>query len=149
MYLPKPHVFWHLLKENPVSTFTDDIYEDYFGIELELSVPHNKVFNFAAIIKPMLDGIISAFHSYQGRQLNEICKRLAASLTASPDYIANLLLDKSFALLGSRSLLHPFQTNVQWNPVDDKCVVIKLLCTYFENESPLMLNGKLFSVTVK
>lgn len=145
----KPHVFWQLLKENPVSIFTGDIYENYFGIELKLSAPHSKRSNLAAIIKPMLDGIISAFHFYQGEQLDQVSKRLALMLSSNPKYISGLLLDRSLSLLGGRRLLWPFQKNVQWNPADDKCVVIKLICTYFEDNVPMRLSGKLFSVTSK
>jgi hypothetical protein len=131
----KPHTFWHLLKNNPVSVFSDEIYEGYFGIELDLSIPSNHTFNPAAIIKPLLDGIISAFHSYQGNNLDEVSRRLALNLAVKSDYVSARLQDTRFAILGSRCLLHPFQNNVQWNPADDKCVVIKLLCTQHNDNS--------------
>jgi len=145
----KPHIFWHLLKENPVSIFTGDTYEKHFGVEVDLFVSRNNIFNSAAIIKPMLDGIISAFHSYQGGQLSEVSKRLAVTLPSNSNHISNLLMDNSLSVLGSRRLLYPYQNNVQWNPADDKCVVIKLVCTYLANNAPLRMNGKLFAVTSK
>jgi hypothetical protein len=142
----KPHFFWRLIKENNVSIYCNETYEGYFGIELELFIPQNSRFNLAAIIKPMLDGIISAFHSYQGKQLDEVSKRLAINLSSRWDYISTLLLDENQSILGSRCVLHPFQKNVQWNPADDKCVVIKLICNYLEGNEIPRLNGKLFKV---
>jgi len=142
----KPHPFWLLIKEDSVSTYVTEKYNGYFGIELELFIPHSSTFNSAAIIKPMLDGIISAFHSYQGEQLDEVSKRLALALFLRSDYISALLLDTTLSIFGSRCVLHPFQKNVQWNPADDKCVVIKLICNYFKDNQPPRMSGKLFKV---
>lgn len=143
----KPHTFWHLIKENTVSTYGTKTYDGYFGIKLELFIPRNSTLNTTALIKPMLDGIISAFHSYQGQQLDEVSERLALSLSTRSDYIATLLLDKTHSILGNRCVLHPFLKNVQWNPADDKCMVIKLICNYIEDNEPIRMNGQLFEIT--
>ena len=142
----KPHLYWSLMKENPISTYGVTTYEGYFGIELELSIPPSHTFNFAAMIKPMLDGIISAFHSYQGEQLAEVSSRLSLSLSSQSDYISTLLLDTRLSILGNRCVLHPFLKNVQWNPADDKCVVIKLICNYCDDNEVSMMSGNLFKV---
>lgn len=143
----KPHVFWRLFKENQVFVFGDDVYDGYYGIELELTMPKDNAINSAAVAKPLLDGIISAFHSYDGDQLAEVTRRLGTIFTdIAHDYISKLIIDKKLAVLGNRRVLHPYQNFVQWNPADDKCVVIKLICKYVESGVSPMVSGRLFEV---
>ena len=143
----KPHVFWRRFKENQVLVFVDGVYDGYYGIELELTLPKGNVVNSAAVVKPLLDGIISAFHAYEGDQLTEVTERLGAVFTdATPDYISKLIIDKKLSVLGSRCVLDPYQNFVQWNPADDKCVVIKLVCKYVEIGALPMVSGRLFAV---
>lgn len=143
----KPHVFWRLFKESQVSVFVDDGYDGYYGIELELTMPKDSDVNFAAVVKPLLDGIISAFHSYDGDQLAEITGRLGAVFTdVDHDYISEMMIDKKQSVLGNRCVLYPYRNFVQWNPADDKCVVITLICKYVESGASPMMSGRLFAV---
>lgn len=91
------------LKKNQVLVFVDGVYDGYYGIELELTLPKGNVVNSAAVVKPLLDGIISAFHAYEAAdQLTEVTERLGAVFTdATPDYISKLIIDKKLSVLGS------------------------------------------------
>ena len=144
--ISKAHMFWQVFKENQISVFTDKIYDGYYGIEIELVLSKNDKINSAILIKPLLDGVISAFHSYEGNQLEEVSERLAIKLSENAEYISTLLVDKTISIFGSRCVLHPFKNYVQWNPSDDKCVIIKLICKYIENNNSRMISGRLFEV---
>lgn len=78
--------------------------------------------NLATLIKPTLDGIISAFHSHTG-QTDQVGQRLAEAGVGEYDLVRRWLADPNWAALGSRTLVRPFGTHgVQWNPADDYCV---------------------------
>lgn len=140
----KPHAYWRLMKENQVVA-ADMAHNGYYGIEIAMQLPVNSANNFAGLIKPMLDGIIAAFHSYCGNQLVEISRRLASVLPNQAEEISTMLLDEKLNVLGSRCLVHPFGNFVQWNPSDDKCVVIKLV-KKFVPEDRISMDGRMFAV---
>lgn len=93
----------------------------------------------------MLDGIIAAFHGYCGEKLIEVSRRLSSVLPDKTEEIAAMLLDEKTNVLGSRCLVHPFRDFVQWNPADDKCVVIKLVKN-FADQKQITMAGRLFAV---
>lgn len=77
----------------------------------------------AGILKPVLDGIISAYHSHAGSDAVAEAKRLEESGIGPAATMQNQLLDRRWATLGARRLVKPFgATGVQWNPADDFCV---------------------------
>jgi hypothetical protein len=59
----KPHEYWWTMKENRM--LVDALaYNGQYGIELMLHIPLGHSWNFAGLIKPMLDGIIASLHFY-------------------------------------------------------------------------------------
>lgn len=75
--------------------------------------------NLATLIKPTLDGVISAFHSHTG-QADHVAQRLADAGVARYDLVRRWLADPNWAALGPRTLVKPFGTHgVQWSPADD------------------------------
>ncbi|GAS90826.1 uncharacterized protein RMCB_4922 [Mycolicibacterium brisbanense] len=75
------------------------------------------------IVKPTLDGIISAYHSHEGSDGHVEAQRLEEAGLGSSETLPDQLLDRRWAALGGRRLLSPFgRTGVQWNPADDFCV---------------------------
>jgi hypothetical protein len=78
----------------------------------------------ASIVKPALDGIISAYHSHQGSDGVEEARRLEAAGIGTAETLRNHLLNQRWAALGARRLVKPFgATGVQWNPADEFCVL--------------------------
>jgi hypothetical protein len=75
------------------------------------------------IVKPTLDGIISAFHSHEGSDGAAEALRLEEAGLGEKEALRDQLLDQRWAALGGRRLLAPFgRAGVQWNPADDFCV---------------------------
>ena len=75
------------------------------------------------IIKPLLDGIISAYHSHEGSDGATESQLLSGLGHGAEEDLRNELLDPRWAALGPRRLVRPFGAKgVQWNPADDFCV---------------------------
>ena len=78
--------------------------------------------NLAGLIKPVLDGVISAFHSHVG-EADHVSRRLAEAGVGEYTAVRRALRDSSWGALGPRPLVRPFGARgVQWNPADDYCV---------------------------
>lgn len=108
---------------------------------------HLRLFsNLAAVIKPLLDGIICAFHAHNGTNNSIVTWRLAARLGERKSVIENMLMDQSSAILGTRNLLHPFGKGIQWNPADDFCIAAKILLEDYMEESAWALDGEIFTL---
>lgn len=141
----KPHEYWKAMKENKVTIFTNEAYEGFFGLEIQITMQKRKSFNTAAVVKPLLDGIIAGFHVHKGMETELVSSRLAQALSVDSSFVTKLLLDGTMAVLGERNLLHPFQNNVQWNPADDKCVSIKITCQYNDERTTPSISGCLYA----
>jgi len=75
------------------------------------------------ILKPTLDGIISAYHSHEGSDGVAEAQRLEDAGIGERETLRDQLLDRRWAALGGTRLLSSFgRTGVQWNPADDRCV---------------------------
>jgi hypothetical protein len=98
-----------------------------FGLDLVLEMPADLRVNLAAIAKPLIDGVIAAFHSHSDPgSVALVASRLGAQLGASVDEIQARLLDDRTAILGARRLLWPWRDGVQWNPADDRCHAFRI-----------------------
>src|SRR5207248_1002785 len=94
-------------------------------------------------MKPLLDGVVSAFHVHDGSQGAELAKRLAVSIQAPPAGILEGLTDEQWGLLGPRVLVRPYRNGVIWNPADERLVAVLVeTATAVESE----LSGELFEV---
>jgi hypothetical protein len=81
----------------------------------------------ASIVKPALDGIISAYHSHAGSDGVVEAQRLEQAGIGTAATLQTQLLDRRWAALGARQLVKPFrETGVQWNPADDFCVAAQV-----------------------
>ena len=92
-----------------------------YGISLRLVIPSHFAWSTSSNLKGVLDGVLSAFHSYRGFQLDEVSQRLASSLQIRQSEASQFLLDDDMAVLGARRTLWPLRAGVQWNPADDLC----------------------------
>jgi len=101
--------------------------------------------NQALIVKPVLDGIISSFHTHDGSDITELSGRLAKIVGEKEQTVQTMLIDSKMNILGTRKLLHKFGQNIQWNPADDTCVTADIL---FDNsiDGGWSLSGELFQV---
>lgn len=137
----KPSFFWKYFKQSSVNVFSNS-YKGKFGVEAIIKSPHP--IKLTSIIKPLLDGLISAFHQHDGKVEKDVLHALSGQTTVSEMEIQRLLYDARFNVLGKRSLVHKFRNGVQWNPADDLCTSIKLVCD--DNYGDWEVDGKIFSV---
>jgi hypothetical protein len=81
----------------------------------------------AAMVKPLLDGIVTAMHRHDGRNLSDLGGRVARSTGATAEEVERHLMENSRAVLGTRRLLWAWRDSVQWNPADDRCVAAEVV----------------------
>ena len=119
---------------------------DRFGLELVVPVGDGGSRNVAAFVKPLVDGVIAAFHSHDGSDEHELAARLANRLNLPPEKLLALLRDTSLAALGSRRLLWRWRDSVQWNPADDQCVLGRVVVLAGGPAPHWSHSGRIFSV---
>ena len=121
-------------------TMTDvDLTSQRYGLRLRLGGMRRST---GSVLKPMLDGVIAAFHRDASLE-DETIRRLAGQLHQTQDGV-RVQLAAADAPLGTRVLLRPFRDGLQWNPADDLCVA----CTVEVAEpSPAMVKGQLLRLS--
>ncbi|HYM14498.1 MAG TPA: hypothetical protein VEZ14_02985 [Dehalococcoidia bacterium] len=94
-----------------------------FGLHVVVEMPQPAAAQgVSSLMKPLLDGLISAFHRHDGSREAELSQRLATQTGSKAHEIARLLGTDGMAALGTRRLLWVRGRGVQWNPRDDDCV---------------------------
>ncbi len=75
------------------------------------------------IVKPTLDGIISAYHSLEGSDGVVEAQRLEEAGLGSRETLRKQLLDRRWAALGATRVVRPSTAaeRVRWYPADDFC----------------------------
>lgn len=127
----KPATIWYALKTTGVLSPPRRLVPfSKFALLVTIKA-ETRTINLASIIKPVFDGIISAFHRYVGTDLEQVSYRLGERLGVASVETSALLLDDRSALLEDRTVIHLRRDGVQWNPKDDDCVAGAI---YFERD---------------
>ncbi len=122
----KPFDYWKILKTNEkeINKCKDspECIDGDFGVKITLCVPKGKKLNLAAAVKPMLDGVICAFHGLKGKAYSDdmhlAFKRLDVEIGSN---------DKKMNILGCRKFIYTFgKKGVKWNPADDRCKAFEI-----------------------
>lgn len=116
-----------------------------FSVQFVLSAPARHRFNLSSVVKPLTDALISALHSYEGTQLEEVASRVSACLTCTPHIGRALLLETRTALLGPRSVPHLRSKGLQWSPADDGLIACEILRESSQEDSSIEVRARLFS----
>lgn len=98
-----------------------------YGLRLTVSAGSGGSRNVAAIVKPLIDGVVAGLHNHDGSQFVEVASRLAGLLAIDSAQVAELLMTNEDSILGTRRLLWTRANGVQWNPGDDTCVAAQVL----------------------
>jgi hypothetical protein len=92
---------------------------------VQLAVPAVwKTATVANVVKPLLDGLISALHTHDGSGGAELKSRLKA--LGEPDTVWLMLCSRDFDLLGPRTLVRRYRDGVTWNPADERCYALRV-----------------------
>ena len=127
----KPVTVWAAIREytEPPPPL-DPSASTWLGVVLLVAAPAQsagtQLPNISELIKPLLDGVVSALHAHDGQQLGEVTHRLVAQSAGEPDRLSAMLTDRRWAQLGTRRLLWPHGHTVQWNPADDRCQFVEV-----------------------
>jgi hypothetical protein len=98
----------------------------WLGLHLVLRAPSVFRSSAAALLKPLIDGVVSGLHQHDGSRLDVVSEVLAGQLAVATDEVAALLTRSEGSVLGRRLLIVPRQNGVQWLPGDDACVACSL-----------------------
>ncbi|MBE0513136.1 hypothetical protein IBX38_08815 [Candidatus Bathyarchaeota archaeon] len=145
--LPNPaaHI-WYWMKSGSTELITKPHHvPTQFGLSMTIYAPSGSVSNLVALLKPLLDGAVAAFHQHDGTMQAEVASRLARVLGVRTQDVVAHLSDNTNAVLGRRRLLWPWRNSIQWNPADDCCVAGELLFIGSTKDF-LELSGELFEV---
>lgn len=114
-------------------------------VALRISAPATWRPNLADIVKPLIDGFISALHHYEGNQLNDVVSRIAALLGCPLQDVHTLLLNDQHALLGPRAVPHLRGEGLQWSPADHLVVAGEIVRDVCADHIPVTVQGSLMS----
>lgn len=132
--------YWRALRENPGKVHSyHKLQGSNFGVKIKLSVPKTKTVNLTSVVKPMLDGVICAFHSA------DQCLQKESSLIASRLGVPKQqLLSTDNDILGPNRFIYPYRKNsVKWNPRDNHCLAFEIEAEH-NNDGGCRFSGKIF-----
>jgi hypothetical protein len=95
---------------------------DPIAVRLGISAAASVKLSLPALVKPLMDGFVSALHSYEGEQLDEVAARLGAQLVEPTAVVRALLEQATAAVLGPRAVPHFRGPSLQWCPADDRII---------------------------
>lgn len=108
----------------------------------------NRPRSLVDLIKPLLDGVISAFHSHHEPKGLPPERRLVTTDGSLRREWTDGLADARWAALGPRRLVATFGTSgVRWNPADDYCVAAEVVLKDQATRFGWTLDARLHSAT--
>ncbi|MBI2777149.1 MAG: hypothetical protein HYX57_07780 [Chloroflexi bacterium] len=108
---------WHAVRAGPVDLRRRGAVDDRLGLVIDIAAPREV--HLAAVMKPLIDGVVAAFHAHDGSDGGELSRRVAGSLRLDAGEVRPLFEESERAVLGRRRLLWRRGAGVQWNPGDD------------------------------
>jgi hypothetical protein len=117
---------WFAVRRGMVSIHGRPAGRGPIALELTLETSRQSL-NLPALAKPLIDGVIAAFHVHDHRSSSEeVAERVGRQLGIPSTDVAQLLTVSDLALLGTRQLLWAWRDGVQWNPDDGRVVAFRL-----------------------
>ncbi len=137
---------WYSLRSRPMKTFHMPEHPlTRFGLSITVTLPVTATTTLAHLMKPIIDGVVSAFHAYRGAEMEQVSQWLGAELGQAPSEIVDLLQKPDQAVLGGRRVVYPFRNAYKWDPADDLCLAAELFLQPYTGKDWL-LSGKLFEI---
>ena len=122
---------------NPASIWADVKRSDPRGLGAQS--------NLASVVKPILDGVIAAFHGHDGTDNDRVATHLSGYLGETREQMDRWLLNNQANALGKLRLIWPRGQGVQWNPADDRCMAVEVSIG-LGGAASATFGGELFSV---
>lgn len=138
--LSRPETTWAELTTVDVPPGADGPLK-YYALRIRLEGVH---VSGATVVKPLIDGLVSSLHAFDGEIPDLVVTRLSHATGMSGHDIRLHLADEQRAVLGRRAhLIRPTKNGIAWNPRDEDCVACVL--EIVESERP-SLRGTVYSV---
>lgn len=118
-----PLDYWHAFNQGNIKISKLSNPKE-FGLSIVIDFPE-KYRNITALIKPLIDGLISSFH-YQNSADQVVLNYIAKKKHISEDVVISQLSRKDYAFLGERNLISSYRNGVKWNPEDEKCTKVSI-----------------------
>lgn len=134
----KPFDYYCALKENAdLINCVCNNEQNKLGLKIQLYIPKQSKINVLSIMKPMIDGVICAFHKPKQIEADIISKRLNAKV--------EMFLSTANTCLSEHRYVTCWDNVIKWNPKDDDldCVVIEPILAEGEAVS---FSGKIFAI---
>lgn len=138
----KPLDYWHAINQGNV-IISKLINPKEFGLSIVIEIPE-KHRNITSLFKPMIDGLISAFH-YQNSVDQDVLNHIAEKKHISDEVVLSQFSNKDYTFLGERSVISSYRDGIKWNPEDEKCTKVNIRQIKGLNNS-IKVSGKAFSV---
>jgi hypothetical protein len=92
----------------------------YYAIRIRLE---GVEVSLANVVKPLIDGVVSALHCFGGELPGLVVERLSNATTTDPSDVRRRLTDQRRAVLGARAnLIRLTKNGIAFNPRDEDCV---------------------------
>ncbi len=137
---------WQAMKQGCIRPAQDTKTPTHYGVEIVIQSPRTAAVNLAGVVKPLMDGVLSAFHLHDGSNMAEVTIRVATALGTSEQAVAKMLGDEADAVLGETCLVRIRGSGVQWCPADDDCVLGEIHLMTVTAGGPWSLSGRIFKV---
>jgi hypothetical protein len=99
----------------------------YYALRIRLEGMQLALVN---IMKPLIDGIVSALHAFSEQIPDLVVQRLAQATRLEPNDVRRRLANNHQAVLGARpKLIRSTTKGIAWNPRDEDCVACLLELT--------------------
>ena len=119
----KPHEIWWPASDCSIGP--THMFPGSFEMRVVLRFP-SPFRNLTSVIKPLLDGVICAFHS-QPEPDHIAVQRLAEKTGLKNEMVLERLQSPRTHILGPRRLLDSYRDFVKWNPADELCEACAVL----------------------
>ncbi|MBQ8783718.1 MAG: hypothetical protein IJZ57_08110 [Clostridia bacterium] len=137
-----PLMVWKTIKDEAVNIqIYDKIncdYGDNFSLFLEIEKPKQVKFSIMTAMKPLLDGLICAFHNsdFEESEVDYFSQKLKCN--------RDKIKSKELNILGERKskYIQIYRNNVKWNPADDMCQHVTIS---IKEGNLWKLSGKIYS----
>jgi hypothetical protein len=112
-----------------------------FGVRIRLRGTQGH--SVSQLVKPLLDGVVSSFHEFNGTLSDLLVARLAADTALPQESVAERLHSGRQAVLGARRFVRTTGSGLAWNPRDDDCCAAAISA---EPDGSPGMSGELFEV---
>ena len=116
-----------------------------FGVKIKLTIPSTRSNSHpASVMKPLLDGVICAFHGEEG-ETKAVVRELFGESRAT-----ELLADSErLNLFGEREYLKRYRNGFKWNPADEAKYLRFVWIIVKEDKKEYKMSGSIYQILEK